>query len=271
MILHKTLKRGSDHPNFCQDAIAIGETEKCLYFCVFDGCSGGITIPPPCPSLDLGKSDYLKDSHFASALFSKAFNDTIKNLSSTLNSADMSLENNSKFIIYMMAKKINEVKHTLNLNIGELLATMIMCSIDKNTNECFICVFGDGYFSVDGNETIVKNTKFSDKENGSNMPDYMAYDLQNIEAYGDFEIWFSNKSEIHRFENVKNVTIASDGICTFKNFKVCDEIVNPIEYLVKDETFMETTNMLDRKYNILKNIFCMANTDDISIVRLKLD
>lgn len=253
MILHKVLKRGSDHPVFCQDAIAIGETERSLYFCVFDGCSGG------------------KDSHFASALFSKAFNDTIINLSSTLNNADINLENNSKFIIYMMARKISEIKHVLHLNTIELLTTMIMCSIDKETRECIICAFGDGYLSVDGNEHIIKNTKFLDKENGDNMPDYMAYDIDSIEAYGDFDIWFSQKSEIHKFENVKDVSIASDGICTFKNFKPCGEIVNPIDFLIKDESLMATKNMLERKHNILNSKFYMTNTDDLSVIRIKFE
>lgn len=251
MILHKVLRRGSDHADFCQDAIAIGETEKNIYLCVFDGCSGG------------------KDSHFASSLFSKSFDEIISNFSTTLSTANMSLENNSKFIIYMMTRKINEVKHVLHLETIELLSTMIMCSIDKETKECIVCAFGDGYFRVDDTEKVIKNTRFADKDNGDNMPDYIAYDLDKIVTYEDFESWFSQKSEIHKFENVKDVSIASDGILTFKNFKECNVVANVLDFLVKDESLMSTKNMLERKYNIIKSKFCMINTDDLSLVRIK--
>lgn len=251
MILHKVLRRGVDHADFCQDAIAVGETDKCIYFCVFDGCSGG------------------KDSHFASSLFSKSFNEIIANFTTTLNAGGMSLENNSKFIIYMLIRKINEVKHVLHLETIELLSTMIMCSIDKETKECIICAFGDGYFRVDDIEKIIKNTRFADKDNGDNKPDYIAYDLDKINTYEDFETWFSQKSEIHKFENVKDVSIASDGILTFKNFKECNVVANALEFLVKDESLMSTKNMLERKYNIIQSKFCMINTDDLSVVRIK--
>jgi len=253
MILHKVLRRGSDHADFCQDAIAIGETDKNIYLCVFDGCSGG------------------KDSHFASTLFSKAFDEIMSNFSTTLNAGGMSLENNSKFIIYMMTRKINEVKHVLHLETIELLSTMIMCSIDKETKECIVCAFGDGYFRVDDTEKVIKNTRFADKDNGDNMPDYIAYDLDKIVTYEDFDLWFSQKSEIHKFENVKDVTIASDGICTFKRFKECNAIINPIDFISKDDGLIGTKNMLERKYNIIQTKFCMINTDDLSVIRIKLE
>ncbi len=251
MIIHKVLRRGSDHSDFCQDAISIGETEKFLYLCVFDGCSGG------------------KDSHFASSLFSKAFSDIVINFSNNLDKG--SIEDNSKFIVYMLTRKISEVKHVLHLDIIELLSTVVMCSINKDTRECLICAFGDGYFCVDGKEQMIKNTRFLNKENGENMPDYMAYDLHEIENSNDFEYWYSQKSEIHKFENVTDVIVASDGIGTFKKFKETSEAINPIDFLVKDETLMQTKNMLERKYNILQNKYCMINTDDLSVIRLKFN
>ena len=250
MKIHRVLRRGSDHPDFCQDAIAEAETSNFIYCCVFDGCSGG------------------KDSHFASALFVKAFNDVAHTLQAILNKED-SIEQNAKFLAYMISRKISEVKIILNLDIIELLSTMVLCVINKNTKECLIVAFGDGYFYVDGTEVIIKNTRFISKENGDNMPDYIAYDLDKIEAFGDFEQWFNSKSEIHKFENVQNVSIASDGICTFKNYKATDNKVNPIEYLVQDEAHMDTKNMLERKYNILRNTYNMMNTDDLSLIRIK--
>lgn len=252
MILHKVIRRGSDHIDFCQDFYGIGETPNFLYCCVFDGCSGG------------------KDSHFAATLFGKAFNDVIKNMYDILNEDKPgSIEKNSKFLLYMMSRKISEAKKVLHLDIIELLSTVVFCAINKNTKECMIVAFGDGYFRVNETEVIIKNTRFISKENGENMPDYLAYDLDQIEAYGDFESWLNAKSEVHKFENVQDISIASDGICTFKRFKEMENIVNPIDFLIKDEQFLNTKNMLERKCNILRSIYSYVNTDDLSLIRIK--
>ncbi len=253
MILHKVLRRGSDHPDFCQDFYGIGETPNFLYCAIFDGCSGG------------------KDSHFASTLFGKAFNDVLKNMYEVLDNNDTIIEYKAKFLTYMISRKISEVKQVLHLDILELLSTVVLCTINKNTRECLITAFGDGFFYVDGTEVMIKNTRFVNKENGDNMPDYLVYDLANIESYIEFEAWFNNKSEIHKFKNVNNVSIASDGIATFKSFKQCSDIINPIDFLVKDEGFMDTKNMLERKYNILQNKYCLINTDDLSVIRIKFE
>lgn len=252
MILHKVLRRGSDHADHCEDFYAIGETPNFLYCCIFDGCSGG------------------KQSHFASMLFSKAFNDVMKNMYDVLNS-EKPIEQNAKFLTYMISRKISEVKKVLHLDIDELMSTMVLGTINKNTRECLITAFGDGYFYVDGTEVKIKNTRFVNKENGDNMPDYLVYDLENIESYSDFELWFNSKSEVHKFENVTNVSIGSDGICTFKKFKETAEVVNAIDFLVKDEGMIGNEIMLERKYNILRNKYCMTNTDDLSLIRIKFN
>jgi len=252
MILHKVLRRGSDHRDHCEDFYAIGETSGFLYCAIFDGCSGG------------------KDSHFSSTLFNKAFNDVMKNFKHILDS-DKSIEQNSKFLLYMISRKISEVKKVLHLDVVELLSTVILCTINKNTKECLITALGDGFFYVDGTEVLIKNTRFINKENGDNMPDYLVYDLEMLESYVDFDSWFNSKSEVHKFENVTNVSIASDGIATFKKFKECSESISPIDFLVKDEGLIDTKNMLERKYNILQNKYCMINTDDLSLIRIKLE
>lgn len=251
MIIHTVLRRGSDHHNFCQDAIAKGETEKLLYLAVFDGCSGGV------------------DSHFASALFVKAFNKVMSTLN-IIGNEDRPIETNVQMLLYFMSQKINQTKKILHLEITELLSTIVLCAINKTTKECLVVAFGDGYFHVDGAEVFIQNTRFLNKENGENMPDYMAYDLGKIESYGDFENWFNSKSEVHKFKNVTNVSIASDGLGTFKQFKACSEFVNPVDFLVKDETMMDAKKMLEKKYNILKNKYCLVNTDDLSLIRIKL-
>lgn len=249
MIIQTILKRGSDHHNFCQDFLSIGENDKYVYLAVFDGCSGGIY------------------SHFASALFGKAFKDVVLNFPASSETQ----ETNAKLMVYMISRKVSEVKQILKLNVSELLSTMIFCSIDKQTKECKIYAFGDGFISVDGHDIVIKNTRFIEKENGENMPDYIAYDLDLIESYADFEYWWSTKSDKYSFENVQNISIASDGILTFKKFKQEGEEIDAINYLIHDEKFIDNKIMLERKCNILANKHFMTHTDDLSIIRVKMD
>lgn len=251
VIVQDLLKRGSDHHNFCQDALARVNTERFFYMAVFDGCSDG------------------RDSHFASALFGKVFVDVINTLIVSLDETSNSLEKKSKFIIFQIARKLNETRHVLHLNTNEMLSTIVMAIVDKELKESLICVFGDGFFSVNGKHTVVKNTRFLNQSEGENKPDYIAYDLHKIQKYSDFEIWFDSKSEIHKFENVDDISIASDGISTFRSSERDSDINEVYDYLSVDDKFLTNTIMLYKKYNLLQSTFKLINTDDISMIRLK--
>lgn len=252
VVLRELLVRGSDHKHFCQDALATIETEQFVYMAVFDGCSDG------------------KDSHFASALFSKVFTDVIGTLTAALDEAGNSLEKNSKFIIFQIARKLNEVRHVLHLNQNEMLSTMVMATINKETREGLVCVFGDGFFSVNGQHTVIQNTRFLNQNEGENKPDYMAYDIHKIQRFADFEEWFSSKSEVYKFENINDITIASDGIGTFRSSEKDVELNDVYDFFAVDKVMVNNKIMLFKKYNILtnRNLQNLMNTDDVSIVRL---
>lgn len=258
MILHKVLRRGYDHHDFCQDFLSIRETPNYLYMAVFDGCSGGV------------------DSQFASILFSKSFNYIIdKNVSFfdditkyDAQTEETTLERLMNELIYTLSIRIKKVRETMSLSVEELLSTVVFCAIDKKTRQCIIYAFGDGYFRVDETEVHIKNTRYLEMKNGENMPDYIAYDLDVIENYEGCCKWIGSKSDIYKFENVSDVTISSDGIQTFRQFKQAESI-DPISYLVRDEFLMDGQNMLEKKCNILKTRYGLMNTDDISIIRVR--
>lgn len=250
MIIRKLLRRGTDHKNICEDSIVAIELDNFVYACVFDGCSKGT------------------ESHFASTLFVKAFRDTLCGLNHIFDNSTSSLESNSKMLIYQMSRKVNEVKSLLNLQLIELMSTIVLCIVDKNTQSCYIAAFGDGYFSVDGVEKFIKNTKFSG-DDSENKPDYLAYDIENIQNFTDFENWYSNKPELHYFEKVNDVTISSDGMGTFAVFKPCEEVINPVDFIVNDDTWSDNEIMLEKKYNIIQNRYCMVNKDDLGVIRIK--
>ena len=174
-------------------------------------------------------------------------------------------------LVFQMARKVHEVQRVLDLNIAELMSTVVLCVVDKNTNNCYIAAFGDGYFRVDGVESFIQNTKFADQEQSENKPDYIAYDIEKIQNYSDFDTWYSEKKELHLFENVTDITISSDGMNTFAKFKPSEEDVDPVDFLVRDENWMDKEIMLEKKYNILQSRYCMLNKDDLGMIRIKLN
>lgn len=253
MIVRTLLKRGSDHKNFAEDSIVYQELDNFLYACVFDGCSKGI------------------ESHFASTLFTKAFRDSITKLNHVFDNSTASLESQAKMLVFQMGRKVWETKNLLNLNPIELMSTIILCIVDKNTRNCYIVAFGDGYYRVDGVENFIKNTKFANEDSGENKPDYIAYNLENIQNYSDFEFIFSQNPERHQFENVTDISISTDGMNTFAKFKQVDETIDPVEFLVKDDNWMKNDIMLAKKHNVLMSRYGLINTDDLGMIRIKLE
>lgn len=248
MKVHSIVSRGYDHKHFCQDALAVKETQNFLFAAVFDGCSDGV------------------DSHFASNFFVKIFNDCL-NYQSVFDSEDKTPRANAQTLVFMFGRKLAELKNILHLVKGELLSTMVLCVIKKETKECFICAFGDGFFSVNGVDTVIKNTKFTDE----NMPDYLVYNLEAFDNFVTFSKWFNENSECHQFTEVNNVAIASDGITTFFACKDIPEKTDPIDYLVRDELFMGNPIMFERKLNLLYSKKGLVHKDDLSIVRIKFE
>lgn len=256
MIIKTLLRRGTDHKIYAEDSLVYKEMDNFVYACVFDGCSSGL------------------DSHFASALFKKAFNEITSQLEYLLDNREEGIEKNLKFLTFQMARKIYETKQLLGLQTNELLSTMVICVLDKGAQNCMIAAFGDGYFRVDDTECFVKNTKFAELENSENRPNYIAYNLDFIQNYNDFEEWYSKQPEKHFFEDVVNITIASDGLDTFSRFSIPkdeNDKIDVIDYLVRDEKFLEHKIALEKKYNILNSKYCMSNKDDLSLIRIKVE
>lgn len=257
MIIKTLLRRGTDHKNYAEDALVYKEMNNFVYACVFDGCSSGV------------------DSHFASALFKKAFNDITSKLEHVLDKSEDGIEKNLKFLTFQIARKVYETKQLLDLKTNELLSTMVICVLDKGAQNCMIAAFGDGYFRVDETECFIKNTKYAELVNSENRPHYLSYNLDFIQNYNDFEEWYSKQPEKHFFEDVTNITIASDGLETFSKVGIPKEEafnnVNAIDYLVRDEQFLGHAIMMEKKYNILNSKCCLLNKDDLSLIRIKVD
>jgi Protein phosphatase 2C len=209
-----------------------------------DGCSSG------------------KDSHFASALMGKILQklgqiiphqDFYKAQKETLQPEIL-----GKWLLENLFFEMQTIRNQLLLDRLEMLATLVLLVYQKNQKSAWLIVIGDGFIQI--NEEIIEIDQ-------DNRPDYLAYHLGE-----GFENWFAGQKNIFRVDNPQNLSICSDGIDTFQTIKTdINEDFNPINYLLKDNTFENLPNMLNRKFNILQKQYGYQPADDVSVIRISFN
>lgn len=235
MEVRTLVKKGTEHLTYCEDSVTfvVTDTETPLYIgAVFDGCSTGI------------------ESHFASALFSKLLKRAIKSISYNYSRAPLASIMNLLFDrVYTGLSHISAI---LELRDLELVSTMIICII--RGNEVYILSSGDGVIKVDDKLIIL--------ESKENAPDYLAYYLDEVDtAKGMLE-----HTNQYSFTFEKDVSICTDGICSFRDSIKSDVTSHVIDSLLNDRTLLGSEAMLSRRFNILSKLG-YRNFDDVGIVR----
>jgi hypothetical protein len=256
MKVQTVIRKGSEHPVFCEDFVSTEDTGRYFVGAVFDGCSGG------------------NDSHFASSLFGKIF----KQILGEGAMAGNSIENKAKDFMRKFVINLFKAKVALGLLDKDMLATFMMIVYDKVHGECLIMTIGDGIICHDGEFTILENDRFKVVEpvRYRDMPNYIAYDIVDLGLLpSGFDTWFERFVTLSRHDNPKDISIATDGLLTFNTpIAVVDkegvkhEVVDPLEFLLVDQNWMNNKIMLSKKVNVLSSAHKTIHKDDISIVRL---
>lgn len=265
--IHKVVRRGAEHSDFCEDFLSTYESEDFIIGAIFDGCSGGI------------------HSHFASALMGKVFNNVTKQYLGGIESS-LTPKGVANFILFEFAQKLFQTQTYLKMSDLELQSTVVLMVYEKQSSDAFVIAVGDGFISVDGKNITIENTRYSDEERGDklvlgeNRPDYIIGDLKDIQTPELFNAWFEGKKDSYFFKDVTDITITSDGIDTFSKVKTPkkDEDIDIIDFLVKDTWLQELsvktgdqTLMMKRKLNLLNNVYGKAHKDDLSIIRIAVE
>ena len=242
MIIHKYIKRGLNHANYCEDFI-LHETLEDQYelFGVFDGCSSGV------------------DSHFASSFIAKTVKSEFYKLAVE---TDLPQEDFMKKLLFGVIFTLKEQQKILSLNRDELLSTIILFLYDKNTDSGIIVTIGDGVISINGTHIIIDE---------NNVPDYLAYHLDNINDEAEFKIWYLMHTQQYFIDNLIDISISTDGATSFvPTGKTIDrdELINPLDYLLKDMFLLKNKAMLGRKCNILERKHGLVNGDDLGVIRV---
>ncbi|WP_294236677.1 protein phosphatase 2C domain-containing protein [uncultured Chryseobacterium sp.] len=242
MNIYSALQIGDYHLNHCEDFLITKSIGSHKILCaVMDGCSTAM------------------ESQFASALTGKILRKICTGKSYEemyRKNGQNPLEEELKDILKHLFNEMAAVKNALLLDEKELLTTLILLLYDQKENQGMVLCIGDGLVCIKG--------KITEFENG-NKPDYFAYHLKE-----DFENWYQKQTQIIIFNDLQDISIATDGISTFSKMRKADaeENIHPVEYICIDKEYYNSEEMLFRKLKKLEHHYGMKPTDDLAVIRI---
>jgi hypothetical protein len=241
MQVYTCLQIGEYHINHCEDYVYTGQISNAITVCaVMDGCTMG------------------EDSHLISTMTGKLLRKIITEKSHLQVRNDGPAQHPGALlrdILQQLFIQLNILRNQLLLNKNELLSTLMIGVFDEAINKGALLAIGDGVISVNGRVMEFDH---------NNQPDYIGYHLSE-----DFDQWFEKHTQKLSLSTVKDISIATDGILSFKRFnQETYPSVNPAEFLLKDETFLDQSDMLSKKLKSLEHNYGLRPTDDIAVVRV---
>ena len=187
MQIYTAIKIGDHHTNYCEDYLITAEIGKHKMLCaVMDGCSMGT------------------DSYFAATLTGKLLRKISKehNYKEFMSKQDDGLPHLLEKIVRQLFQELHNQKNLLQLSREEILNTLLIAVIDiSNRSAEFLCV-GDGLININ-------NELFEFEQN--DKPDYLGYHLDE-----DFLTWYAGQKQRISVQEIKDFSIATDGIFTFR-------------------------------------------------------
>lgn len=242
MKIFSTLNIGEFHTNNCEDFLVneqISSDE--ILIAVLDGCTMGT------------------ESVFASVLYGKILRKIAKNHFYQEFTSKTSTDSKSllKLCTKQLITETQGIKNQLGLDVNELLSTLIIGIIHTKFYSSELLAIGDGAIYVDGELTEYEQ---------DNTPDYLGYHLNE-----DFDTWYDSLGQRKTITKFRDLSISTDGLFTFKNLKDKTKQKSEgeiVEYLLKDQTYIENDNFLERKVRDLSVNFDHVVTDDLAIIRV---
>jgi hypothetical protein len=212
----------SDEHVSCEDSSYVKETSEFISGGIFDGCSKGI------------KSHWASQTY--SYIFQKYDNPT----------CDINIENAWYYLL--------RVKKIFNLPNEHFQSTCVLFYFKKQTRELFVRVIGDGVFYVTSSG---EQKKFDIDQN--DLVDYLGDHLDDP-VYKMRR--FVDNTTVHRFNEVEEFKLCSDGIKRIYLPQFYDDQTDPLSLLLGTPT---SKNYLDRMCKILKRKKFVFG-DDLSII-----
>jgi len=279
----------TEHKDFCHDFLIHHETEQFFVGAILDGSSGGV------------------HSQFASALFGKVFNLLLRvqgRLDRVMGIREP--RDIARSLMHEFCEHLAIIKHELGLANNEVLSTILLAIYSKPRNKLCVVAMGDGYIHVNGNGIKLENTRYGDTMvdgilfKGENKPDYLIDDIDRImgryveyslgpsthpddetdsdrQDFSDmlneqrelFNEWF-NEKPFYEFDDVREFSITSDGIFTFRSDGIIDITDVAIDFLLNNADPIyggKSQEALRKKVNKLS--FTKRNSNDVDPHKLR--
>lgn len=237
------LSAGKYHPISGEDFLYqhfLGE--NFIVGAVMDGCSSG------------------KDSYFASTLYGKSLHKScralpnMKEIKPDFDLEKLDKESIGSFILAQLFEDIKKIRRTLFLDVEEILSTLILMVFDVRNNSAWINISGDGLVVYNGTVKEIDQ---------NNMPDYLSYHLDIR-----FEDWIKNHTQTMELDEVRDISISTDGIMKLKPADNNCVKIDPVEYLLIQHPDDKPENYLNALHrNLLSNLNYISY-DDMGIIRL---
>ncbi|MBX2873979.1 MAG: protein phosphatase 2C domain-containing protein [Saprospiraceae bacterium] len=242
MLVYQLTQIGEFHQNHCEDYVVVHPIASNRHLlAVLDGCSAG------------------EESFFASALIGNILKKIAKQayyLDVYRTNSKLALSEQMPSVLEQLFAELESLKNQLYLNTNQLLATLLMAVVDEETAEAEVGVFGDGL--------LVSNGEYWEYDQ-DNRPDYLAYHLA-----GDFATWWSDQEQLLSLTDVKDLSLSTDGILSFRNFEAqayLDPQI-PIDHLLMQPVDRENEQMLTKRLKLLKDQYQAQPGDDLGIIRV---
>jgi hypothetical protein len=240
MKIHTLLQIGEHHTNHCEDYLISEKIGQNQMLCaVMDGCTMGV------------------DSYFVATMIGKLLRKIAKGFyfKEFIEKKHFTNQDLLKLVCKQLFQDLNELKNKLQLEREETLSTLILMILDTQKETASVITVGDG--------VVVCNAQLIEYQQ-DNRPDYLGYHLAE-----NFETWFSNHSQFNHFEQVRDISIATDGILTFSRFDNRGEVPkkNAIEYLLMDKSLIDNDKMLHLKMLKIQKDWGLKPTDDLGVIR----
>ena len=243
MPIFEVLQMGQFHSNYCEDFLISCEVGANRHLiAVMDGCSMGV------------------ESHFAATLTGKLLRKIAKEwyYKEFVSKTQLDLSQLLQEVSKSLFEQLKAQKTQLALGREELLSTLMLGILDVDTHAAEILVVGDGLVSCDGTLTEFEQ---------DNKPDYLGYHLEK--AFGD---WYAEQHQRLSFNNIEDLSIATDGIFTFKKYDnktwPGKQDADLIHFLLHDNSRSEQENMLKKKMIFIEEEWGLKPTDDLAVIRV---
>ena len=237
MRTEKLYVRGNLHAQHNEDALAIFEVGNCTKLvAVMDGCSSA------------------KESYFASALLAKLIKKAIQHVQNLSNGTSLDLCAYSSaelgdVILGQVYSELTTVSKQLHLDTEEILTTLLMAVYQKDKDQLWISVSGDGIFGVNDEVTVIDQ---------QNVPDFMGYHIGHL----TYEQWRKGHTQTFEFSNVDRFFLSTDGLEKIR----CHHNAELTNESIRSALISPTHLSLEEQYLEFMSAYSCLALDDIAMV-----